>query len=169
MISVRIARFMSAAILIVVAVLGAGRPSFADSPPDFVLVLPAGLACSFELRIEIRGGNQVNKEFSDKNGNVVRSLSAGKGSALTFTNTTTSATLSLKPNGAVAHGVFNPDGSQTWVVTGHNILIFFPTDVPAGPTTTLYVGRVVYTVDSVGVWTLQEVNGQATDICAALA
>jgi len=41
-------------------------------------------------------------------------------------------------------------------------------DVPAGPSTTLYVGRVVFTVDTSGVFTLQSVSGKSTDICAAL-
>jgi hypothetical protein len=48
------------------------------------------------------------------------------------------------------------------------VLILFPTDVPAGPSTTLYVGRVVFTV--VGdVFTLRSTSGTATDICAALS
>jgi hypothetical protein len=41
--------------------------------------------------------------------------------------------------------------------------------VPAGPTTTLYVGRVVFTIDSSGTFTLQQHRGEAIDICASLA
>jgi hypothetical protein len=40
--------------------------------------------------------------------------------------------------------------------------------VPAGPSTTLYVGRVVYTVDADAVFTLQSTSGRETDICATL-
>lgn len=149
----------------IVAVLGAPRPALADG----TLVLPAGVACSFELQVDIVGGTQVSREFVDKNGNTVRSLSAGKGSALTFTHTGTGATLSLQSNGSVTHVTYNPDGTRTEVLTGHNILILFPSDVPAGPSTTLYVGRVVYTVDTAEVFTLQEVSGASTDICAALS
>ena len=58
---------------------------------------------------------------------------------------------------------------MTTVMTGHNILILFPTDIPAGPSTTLYVGRVVFTVDANGVYTLGSTSGRSTDICAALA
>jgi len=142
----------------------------AGPPPDAVIELPAGTACNdFALRIEIRGGNQVFKEFRDKNGEVVRTLSAGKGSALSFTNLSTGATLALKANGAVAHTRFNPDGSSTVAITGHNVLILFPTDIPAGPSTTLHVGRVVYTVDTDGVFTVQKVSGRRTDICANLS
>ena len=67
------------------------------------------------------------------------------------------------------NAVFNADGSQTVTVTGHNVLILFPSDVPAGPSTTLYVGRVVYTIGTDGVFTLVSTSGTATDICAALS
>ena len=65
--------------------------------------------------------------------------------------------------------MFNADGSQTLTVTGHNVLILFPTDVPAGPSTTLYVGRVVFTIGVDQVFTLKSASGKATDICAALS
>ena len=156
-----------ALILTLAAVLGSGTPATAA---DVVVIdLPAGLACDFGLRVKISGGTQVYKEFVDKNGNVVRSLSAGKGSDLLFMNLETGATFSLKANGSVSHITYNPDGSYTQTTTGHNVLIFFPTDVPAGPSTTQYVGRVVFTVDLNQVFTLQEVSGKSTDICAALS
>ena len=65
--------------------------------------------------------------------------------------------------------VVNAGGSQTVTLTGNNVLIMFPSDVPAGPSTTLYVGRVVYTVDAGGVFTLVSTSGRATDLCAALS
>jgi hypothetical protein len=141
-----------------------------SGPPDAVIDLPAGSACpGFDLRVEIwNNENRVVREFRDKNGNVVRVLTAGQGSDLVFTNLSTHQTLSLAGNGAVEHISLNPDGSQTWVVTGHNVLILFPTDVPAGPSTTLYVGRTVFTVAPDGVFTLQSTSGTATDVCAAL-
>ncbi len=64
---------------------------------------------------------------------------------------------------------FNPDGSSTVVATGNTVIILFPTDVPAGPSTTLYVGRVVYTNDGQNNFVLQDHSGQTTDICAALS
>lgn len=134
-------------------------------------VFPAGLACKdFALTIQSAGGgNRVYKEFLDKNGNTVRTISAGQGSQLTFSNPVTGATLSLKANGAVAQTTYNPDGSTMNVLTGHNILILFPTDVPAGPTTTLYVGRVVYISDSQSNFTLLGTSGKSVDICAVLS
>jgi len=148
------------------AALGLANAAFAA---DFTLDFPAGSACTFELRIDGTGGNQVYREFFDRNDNLVRSLTAGTGSALTFTNVGTGASLSTKSNGAVTHIAYNADGSYTYVTTGHNILILFPTDVPAGPTTTLYVGRVVFNSDSAFNFTLLNHSGTATDVCAALS
>ena len=139
------------------------------SEADFAMDFSAGQACAFELLVEGSGGNQVQREFLDKNGNVVRTLTAGTGSALTFTNVATGAAVSSNSNGAVTHVTVNPDGSSIWVTTGHNVLILFPTDTPAGPSTTLYVGRVVFTVDTSFNFALQQHNGQVTDICAALS
>ena len=133
------------------------------------VVIPAGTACDFDLAIDIAGGDQrVERTFVDANGNPVRTLSAGVGSQLTFTNLSTNATIALPANGAVTNTLFNADGSQTVTLTGHNVLILFPTDVPAGPSTTLYVGRVVFTVGVDGVFTLKSTSGTSTDICAAL-
>ena len=109
------------------------------------------------------------REFTDEDGNVVRLLSAGKGFDLTFTNLSTNETVELPSNGSVMRTTINADGTSTVENTGHNVLILFPTDVPAGPSTTLYVGRLVYTVDTVtGVFTLESTSGPTTDICALL-
>jgi hypothetical protein len=133
------------------------------------LVFPAGVACDFELLVEFTGGNRITREFTDKDGNVVRILSAGKGFELTFTNVETGKTLELSSNGSVARTTINADGTATVENTGYNVVILFPTDVPAGPSTTLYVGRLVYTVDlTTGVFTLQSASGPTTDICALL-
>ena len=155
-----------------VTVLGTASASAAPKPlppPDAVITLPAGLACAFELTIEVRGGNQVMREFTDQNGNVVRFLSAGKGAALTFIGNGDTYVMPANGGGSVAHVTYHPDGSTTWMTTGHNVLILFPTDIPAGPSTTLTVGRVVFTVDTNGVFTVSEVRGKTTDICAELS
>lgn len=142
--------------------------ALAQESPQLI-ELPPGVGCEFGLNIYVTGSTQVHKEFTDKNGNIVRILDAGKGSKLTFENTSTGATVSLRPNGSVTHTTVNPDGSTTVMSTGHNVLILFPSDIPAGPSTTLYVGRVVYTVDTSFVFTLQSSSGKKIDICARLA
>ena len=84
-------------------------------------------------------------------------------------NVDTGASLSLRPNGSVAHVTLHADGSSTWVITGHNVLILFPTDSPPGPSTTLHVGRVVFTSDANANFTVVSVSGRSTDLCAALS
>lgn len=160
--------------LLAALTLTAAQPASADAP----LILPLGQGCpGFNLGLEATGGNLHTKDFTDKNGNVVRSITAGKGVVLTFTNYGTNPdnpvagkSVAIKTGGSVMHTTTNPDGTLTVTGTGHNGLILFPTDVPAGPTTTVYVGRIVYTVDpATGVFTLLSTSGNARDICAELA
>jgi len=138
--------------------------------PDETFDLAAGLACAgFDLRIEAwHAKNRVEKEFTDRNGNVVR-LFAGNGALLALTNLDSGESLIMRTGGSVVH-ITVRDGTETWVNKGHNVVVFFPTDVPAGPSTKLYVGELVYTVDlETGVFTLKSVTGTSTDICAALS
>ena len=135
-----------------------------------VQVFPAGLACAdFDLQVEGSGGTIKQHAFTDRSGQVVRVVLAGTGPALTLTNLTSGATYSTPSNGSVTHIAVNPDGTQTYRMTGHNILILFPTDVPPGPSTTLYVGQVGFTVDANAVFTVTSVAGRSVDICAALS
>jgi len=170
----RLAWAIAAALITVVA---SPTPSFAagnigpPAPPDQTIDLPAGVACSgFDLEIGIWADpHRVFKEFKDKNNNVVRILMAGAGNTLGFTNLSTSKMLLVKTGGSVEHVTLNLDGSQTWTVTGHNVVIFFPTDSPPGPSTVLYVGKLVFTISPLGVSTVQSFKGTSTDICAALS
>ena len=106
------------------------------------------------------------RQFHDKLGNLVRLLTvAGQGNTLVFTralddncSATSQKQLSIKTNGSVMSIRYNADGSAVVTNTGTNVVIFFPTDNP-GPSTKLYVGRLVYSVDTGGNFTL---------ICAAL-
>jgi len=137
--------------------------------PASAFVLPAGDGCAFPLQIDQEGSQPVDRTFHDKNGNVVH-LFAGKGTSNTFTNVNTGASLTIKPNGgSVSRTTTYPDTSSMTVATGFNALVLFPTDIPAGPSTTLYIGRLVYTVDKSGVFTVIGSSGKQTDICATLA
>jgi len=160
-------KMRSLLVFMVAAALAYGSPA-KSADPDFTVVFPAGTACDFDLQIDGWGGNTLIKDFIDKDGNVVRSILAGRGAAMRFTNLATDSTFLTKSNGATQHTTYNLDGSSTQKLTGHNVLIMYPTDNPPGPSTTLYVGRVVYTVDTAGVFTLQAASGKTTDICAAL-
>jgi hypothetical protein len=134
------------------------------------VLLPAGTGCpGFDLNVSWSGGNAHTKEFRDRNGDVVRIITAGKGFDITYTNVGSGEFVVVRTPGSVSKEVVNPDGTRTVTATGHNGLILFPSDVPAGPSTTHYTGRIVYTVDSDGVFTLVSTAGQERDICAELA
>jgi hypothetical protein len=135
-----------------------------------VQVFPAGLACAdFDLKVEASGGTIKQHDITDRSGEVVRVILAGTGPALTLTNLTSGATYSTPSNGSVTHIAVNPDGTLTYRVTGHNILILFPTGVPPGPSTTLYVGQVGFTVDANAVFRVTSMAGRSVDICTALS
>ena len=60
-------------------------------------------------------------------------------------------------------------GIARLTLTGHNVVIYFPGDNPAGPSTTLVVGRENIAVDlATGQFTRLSRTGRTTDICAAL-
>src|SRR5204863_2568658 len=125
----------------------------------------AGEACSFPLQIDITGASQVNKTFEAPDG-TMRVLSAGTGSDLVFTNLATGATYSLTGNGAVSWTRVDASGSARITLTGHNIVIYLPTDDPAGPSTTLVVGREdIAVVLATFQFTRLSRTEKTTDIC----
>jgi hypothetical protein len=167
------ARRLAPAFMVAAFALTATPPA---SAAEFFL--PKGLGCAdFNLKITTTGGNLHTKEWLDESGNVVRSITAGKGVDLTYTNfgpdpdnPVAGKSVTIKTAGSVTKTVRNPDGTLTVRYSGHNGLVLFPSDVPAGPTTTQYVGTVVANIDpATGVFTLISTAGQQRDICAELA
>jgi len=153
-------------LFVVLALFAVGR---ADAAPDSTQIFAAGEACSFGLQIDITGSTQVNKRFQGADGSV-RVLSAGTGSDLVFTNLATGKTFALTGNGSVTWTRIDASGSARLTLTGHNIAIYFPTDIPAGPSTTLVVGREDIAVDlATFQFTRLSRTGRTTDICAALS
>ena len=146
----RYLRTAVAAALSAALMFTAAHSALADDP----LILPAGLACEdFNLGISGTGGNLHTKEFLDREGNVVRTITAGKGVLLRYTNygpdpdnPVAGASVTIRTDGSVTQIRQNPDGTQTVSATGHNGLVLFPSDIPPGPTTTQYIGRIVYTI-----------------------
>jgi hypothetical protein len=171
----RILRTAIAAAILAALILTAAQAKAANGPPEPVptpepLTFPAGLACpDFDLQVSSSGGNVHTKDFFDRNGARVRTITAGKGFLLTYTNLATGASVTIRTDGSVSKTTYHPDGTQTVSATGHNGLILFPTDIPAGPTTTQYIGRIVYTIDATGIFTLVSTSGSQRDICAELA
>jgi hypothetical protein len=128
---------------------------------DFTVQFPAGQACSFALDVSGTGGNGATRH--ETNG---VTISAGTGSALTFSGN--GKTVSFTSNGAASVVRKNLDKSFTEQLTGHNVVILFPTDNPAGPSTTLIVGRVVIDVSPTNDFNVVSISGTQTDICALL-
>lgn len=161
---------LSRMVLPILVTWGISSHSMAET---FTFVLPAGQACAdFDLKIDLTTPeNRVFRTFFDKSGNPVRYLSAGKGNKFAFTNTTKGLSLTVKTGGSVEQMTPNPDGTQSWVTTGHELVILFPTDSPPGPATILYIGRLVFSLDPATFTFLgiQSFTGKSTDICAALA
>ncbi len=97
----RVAAAATAAILVIGVLAG---PAL-GSTPVFQLDFPKGQACAgFALHIDGYDpvGGQVYREFTDRDDNVIRTLAAGTGWALTFSNPDDDATLSLPSNGGTA-------------------------------------------------------------------
>jgi hypothetical protein len=161
--------FLSAGVVILS--LGAAAPTATADVPDFTWDLPMGVACpTFDLRLEgFVSDLRVSRTFYDKSGNPVRMFAGGKGNVLRFTNLNTTASLTLRTGGSVERTGLAADGSiTTYTAMGHNVVIMFPTDIPAGPSTKLYLGRVDFSIDAGGTWTMLSKSGTQFDICAAL-
>lgn len=159
-------KFLVATAVTSSALIGtAVHPAAAAEEPLF----PAGIACTFALDIDGVDNRKVH-DFVDVDGNAVQ-LITGLAGPTTFTNADSGATLTLPARGTAWKVVTSPDGSTTsFTTTGHFVLVLFPSDVPAGPSTTLYVGRVQFTINNLtGVFTLEDTRGTATDLCAALS
>lgn len=165
--SMKKTRTVATAALLAILATTAGTEAAVAS--DFTFEFPAGTACAFPLLVEGTLGNTIDRTFTDEAGNPVRMLSTGTGSALTFTNEITSATVSLPSNGAVTRTTYLADGSTLNVLNGHNVLFLFPTDVPAGPSTTLFTGQVVFTATPTGDFTLLSTHGTSRNLCAELS
>jgi hypothetical protein len=141
---------------------------------DQTINLPEGFACpDFPLRIDITNNpNRVVKEFTDENGNVVRIIEAGRANEFLLTNVESGKTILFKGRGSVAKTTVNADGTTTVENNGHTGVVLFPNDVPLPgdtvPSTTLYIGRVVYTIDANGTFTVESASGRTVDICAEL-
>ena len=135
------------------------------------LLLPAPLACDFDVTLQSGDEDKLNtRTFTDSSGNRVQVVT-GAAESLVVSGNGHSVTV---PSRGVHKRITTTasDGSQTFDITGHLLLILFATDLGGDgllPTsTTLIAGRTVFTVDPAGVYTVQSVTGRTTDICAAL-
>jgi hypothetical protein len=154
----------SATVLAAAAMIAAAQPASAQQHD---VELPAGVGCSFALGLDNIEGPPLRKEFTDRNGNKVR-VFAGKSGAVIYTNLDTGASVSFPSRGTHLRETTDPSGAQLLEYSGNVGLVLFPTDVPAGPSTTQISGRLVLKVNG-NITEVQKLEGQKIDICARLA
>ena len=155
----------------------------ASAAHDTFIPLPSGTACAgFNVGLEVADPGRTERFLPDKDG-LPRSITAGKGNVLTFTNFGTDPSVdphewvagesvTIKTGGSVQHTVYNKDGTLTVTGTGHNVIVLFPGDEPAEdtPSAKLYVGKIRFNVDpATGFLEILSFNGRVRDICAELA
>ncbi len=160
----------SLVVVMLATVLGVATGGVANAES---IELPAGVGCEFALTVTFEGQN-VNMHVFTTDDGTTKVLLAGKGNDLTFTNADTDESLFFKSLGYRETTVRNPlppegDGSGTTTSSGTMGLILFPTDSPAGPSTILIQGRLVYDFTVNNDFTVKSVSGHVTDICAALS
>ncbi len=154
--------------LLCAASLGANAHPFPVDPPDATIPFDAGLACHFPLTLEQWDNKTHTREFTDTHGNM-HSVSTGKGHDFRLTNNTNGKSTTQKSQGFEQHIVTYPNGSQKYTTNGALLLIMFPTDIPAGPSTTYYNGHTELFIAADGVGTLEPTHAHARDICAELS
>jgi hypothetical protein len=155
----RFTRFAAATALAAAVAVGTAQPASADQ----TFVLDPGVGCSFGLEIKLIGGNLDRETIGS-----ARVISAGSTGTLIIRNTDTGESVSFPSRGVGINTTTSADGTQTFRYGGQLLLVLFDTDVPAGPSTTLYTGRVVFTVTPDGITTLQKSAGRQINVCAEL-
>jgi hypothetical protein len=132
--------------------------------------LPAGVGCpNFPLGLDGGAPPPEKRNFTDRNGNQVRIL-AGKSGAVTWTNLSTGKFVTFQSRGThLRETTFSPT-SQLLEFSGHVAIVLFPTDKPAGPSTTQISGRLVLRFDpTTGLTEVLKQEGNQIDVCARLS
>jgi hypothetical protein len=165
-----LAILFAASLLAAPQTASAAAPKISGPPVDLHLELPAGTACpDFELHVDGTNSQVLTKTFTNSEGVVLRTFASGKGYDLTYRNAATNATVSFPSTEITEDTIFNMDGTRTVTNKGNFGIIMFPTDIPAGPSTTQYSGTVVYTADKDNNFTIIRTKATEIDICAALS
>jgi hypothetical protein len=145
-----------AATSVAVATIAVGAAAAPAHAQDFVL--PSCPGFDVGVTIESGAGNPIQVG--------PRAVLAAGTFTFTLENMETGATYSVRTAGA-GRATPRPDGSTIFTSTGPNLLFLFPTD-PGGPSTTLYLGRLVGSQSADDVTTIISSTGGTVDVCAAL-
>jgi hypothetical protein len=158
----RFHRLATATVLALAAMIVVAQPAAA-------IDLPEGIGCSFPWRIEGGEFPPERKTFTDPNGNPITVL-AGKSGAVTYTNLDTNKSLTFQSRGTALRITERSDGTQLLEFSGNVGIILFPSDVPAGPSTTQINGRLVLSFDpATGFTVVLKQVGNQIDVCARLS
>jgi hypothetical protein len=155
----------AAATVFATAILLCGAANTASAA---AIELPAGMACDFSFGLDGGAFPPERKTFTDPNGNPIVVLSAGKSGAVTYTNLDTKESSTFPSRGTALRVTTQSDGTQLLEFSGNVGIILFPSDVPAGPSTTQINGRLVLKQEGT-VTTVLKQEGKQIDVCAALS
>ena len=145
-----------------------------------VTVFPDGEAClGFDVALDGGVSNRRSRTFEDRDSNTVV-LTTGRAERVQVTNLETGESVTAPARGVRTRATTDDNGTAdpvdditTFEFTGNLLLVLFSSDIGGAglppSSTTLIAGRTVFTVDSMGIFTVMSVSGKTTDICAALA
>jgi hypothetical protein len=160
---------LAAAIASGALLISGSGPAVAAPPPtnpNLDVTFDSNVACP-GFGLQITGTGSKARIIKFKNGSMI---TAGRGYLLTFTNLLTEETITIKAAGSVQKESTDPvTGITTGQATGDNGFVYFSTDVPHGPSTIMYTGRITYTYDSAGNYTVLSTTGTRRDICVELS
>jgi hypothetical protein len=121
--------------------------------------------CAFPVRLHIEGG-EINWDFFDKAGNLVKRMGVFPGQTSTWTNVDTGKSVTLSDAGLFQLR-FEPDGSGTVSITGHG---YVPNDATGEPGLWyLNGGHVHARFDADGNPTSINISGNLLNLCTLLA
>ena len=170
LIRLTVASAVIAMALVAGSVAGAVPPFHEPTAPTGIGVVPAGIACSFEVDIELVSGDQGRMiTFFDHEGNVTRIMGTARPSVWSITNTATGASVNVKLPAGHQTVTFLPDGTTHIEIAGGVIGFQGPADTPAGPFAFTNVGRLIVNIAPDGTGTLLALSGHRFNLCPAVA
>lgn len=129
---------------------------------------PAGVACAYPVSFTVTGGGEGDSfTFVDGDGNVRQIIVHTRPSTWAFTNTATQESVSLSIPAAIIKIVPFADGSLRIEIDGAAIGFNGPSDSPAGPFSTINIGRLVAVVAPDGTADVS-FRGKFTLLCPLL-
>jgi hypothetical protein len=129
----------------------------------------AGESCVFPIRVEFAPGPGLHiREFVDAAGRSFL-IFTGNSPNLVVSNMESGESITFQPKGQRLEIIFNPDGSDRVIASGHTLVVW---TVEIGEPligTFHYVGQLIIDTDSDGNSTIVKSTGRVLDVCSALS